>query len=83
VDTKVMVSLFYVLGGYKGYGLSMMVEIFCGIMSGGQFGPFIRQWKDFERPANLVSRKHLYMIMLHSGLIIEYYELFKWVNDCF
>ena len=39
--------------GYKGYGLSMMVEIFCGIMSGGQFGPFIRQWKDFERPANL------------------------------
>jgi LDH2 family malate/lactate/ureidoglycolate dehydrogenase len=57
VDTKVMVSLFYVLGGYKGYGLSMMVELFCGIMSGGQFGPFIRQWKDFERPANLVSRK--------------------------
>ena len=32
----------------------MMVEIFCGILSGGAFGPFVRQWKDFERPANLV-----------------------------
>lgn len=33
----------------------MMVETFCGILSGGAFGPFVRQWKAFERPANLVS----------------------------
>lgn len=39
--------------GYKGYGLAMMVEVFCGILSGGNFGPFVRKWKDFERPANL------------------------------
>ncbi|XP_063421217.1 uncharacterized oxidoreductase YjmC-like isoform X2 [Mytilus trossulus] len=39
--------------GYKGYGLAMMVETFCGILSGGAFGPFVRQWKAFERPANL------------------------------
>ncbi|KAK7508494.1 hypothetical protein BaRGS_00000060 [Batillaria attramentaria] len=26
--------------GYKGYGLGMMVEVFCGILSGGAFGPF-------------------------------------------
>lgn len=30
--------------GYKGYGLNLMVEIFCGILSGSAFGPFIRQW---------------------------------------
>lgn len=47
----------FIKGGYKGYGLSMMVETFCGIMSGGAFGPFVRQWKDFKKPANLVSTK--------------------------
>eukprot|EP00794_Sanderia_malayensis_P008124 gene8124-8994_t len=43
--------------GYKGYGLAMMVEIFCGIMSGSLYGPGIRSWqtKDSEnlRPSNL------------------------------
>ncbi|CAF0884261.1 unnamed protein product, partial [Didymodactylos carnosus] len=32
-------------GGYKGYGLAMMVEILCGILSGSHFGPWIRSWK--------------------------------------
>lgn len=32
-------------GGYKGYGLAMMVEVFCGILSGGPFAHHIRQWK--------------------------------------
>ena len=44
-------------GGYKGYGLAMMVEVFCGILSGSAFGPFIRNWKGDERVANLVSTK--------------------------
>ncbi|XP_048746557.2 uncharacterized protein LOC125659053 [Ostrea edulis] len=39
--------------GYKGYGLAMMVEILCGILSGAKFGPNIRTWKDFEKVANL------------------------------
>ena len=25
-------------GGHKGYGLSMMIDIFCGVLSGGSFG---------------------------------------------
>ncbi|KAF7258262.1 hypothetical protein EG68_04078 [Paragonimus skrjabini miyazakii] len=40
-------------GGYKGYGLGMMVELFCGILSGAQYGSNIRQWMKTERPANL------------------------------
>ena len=42
-------------GGYKGYGLAMMVEIFCGILAGSAYGPFIRHWKGDERVSNLVS----------------------------
>ncbi|GFR84180.1 malate dehydrogenase [Elysia marginata] len=39
--------------GYKGYGLAMMVEIFCGIMAGADFGRNIRSWKTTDREANL------------------------------
>jgi len=43
-----------VSGGYKGYGLSMLVEIFCGILGNADYGPNIRRWKDTTRIANLV-----------------------------
>jgi LDH2 family malate/lactate/ureidoglycolate dehydrogenase len=39
--------------GYKGYGLAMLVEIFCGILAGAEYGPNIRRWKDTTRIANL------------------------------
>lgn len=39
--------------GYKGYGLSMMVEIFCGILSGASYAHHVRKWKDTHRLANL------------------------------
>ena len=41
-------------GGYKGYGLSMMVDVLTGILSGALFGPHIRFWKGASRVANLV-----------------------------
>ncbi|XP_046661708.1 uncharacterized oxidoreductase YjmC-like isoform X3 [Homalodisca vitripennis] len=41
--------------GYKGYGLALMVETFCGILAGGDFGPNIREWTDAKRPANLAQ----------------------------
>jgi LDH2 family malate/lactate/ureidoglycolate dehydrogenase len=44
----------YGSGGYKGTGLCMMVEVFCGIMSGSAFGRNIRQWKTNDQPADLV-----------------------------
>ena len=36
------------IGGYKGYGLSMMVEILCGLLTGMPYGPNIP--KMFEAP---------------------------------
>lgn len=41
-------------GGYKGYGLGMMVEVFCGILAGAQYSNKIRTWKVTDRVANLV-----------------------------
>ncbi|XP_044746996.1 uncharacterized oxidoreductase YjmC-like [Coccinella septempunctata] len=40
--------------GYKGYGLSCMVEIFCGILSGSKFGPQLDIWsEDRTEPADV------------------------------
>lgn len=39
--------------GYKGYGLGMLVEIFCGILSGARYGPNIREWGSTNEEANL------------------------------
>ncbi|XP_008282211.1 uncharacterized protein LOC103358850 [Stegastes partitus] len=40
-------------GGYKGYGLGMMVEVFCGILAGAQYSKHVRTWKVTDRVANL------------------------------
>ena len=50
---------FLLAGGFKGYGLAMMVEVFCGILADAAFGPNVRRWKGDERVANLVSRVFL------------------------
>lgn len=43
-----------ITGGHKGYGLAMMVDVFCGILSGSSFGPTMRKWQgDNERVADL------------------------------
>ena len=39
--------------GYKGYGLATMVEVLCGILSGSNYGPNIRKWKESSSAANL------------------------------
>uniref|UniRef100_A0A915KTG8 Malate dehydrogenase n=1 Tax=Romanomermis culicivorax TaxID=13658 RepID=A0A915KTG8_ROMCU len=41
-------------GGYKGYGLGMLVEIFCGIMGGAHWGPHVRKWLVTTSAADLV-----------------------------
>ena len=33
------------IGGYKGYGLALMVEVFCGILADATWGPNIRSWQ--------------------------------------
>jgi len=48
---------FYLSGGYKGYGLAMMVDVFCGVLSGSAFGTNIRDWQgDDHKIANLVTK---------------------------
>lgn len=42
-----------ITSGYKGYGLGMLVEIFCGILSGSAFGSNIRKWGSTSEIANL------------------------------
>ncbi|XP_078076944.1 putative oxidoreductase YjmC [Mustelus asterias] len=39
--------------GYKGYGLSLLVEVFCGMLTGSNYSKNIRRWKDTEKVANL------------------------------
>lgn len=39
--------------GYKGYGLGMLVDVLCGVVSGSKYGPHIRNLKDHSQVANL------------------------------
>ena len=42
------------IGGPKGYGLTVFVDILSGILSGAAFGPHLNNmWKDFENPQNV------------------------------
>ncbi|CAI4228558.1 unnamed protein product [Auanema sp. JU1783] len=40
-------------GGYKGYGLCSLVEIFCGILGGAHWGPNVRKWMSSSEDADL------------------------------
>ncbi|WAQ93461.1 MDH-like protein [Mya arenaria] len=52
--TLILIKPFCQETGYKGYGLSMMVEIFCGIMGGAKYAHHVRKWKDpVQNEANL------------------------------
>jgi LDH2 family malate/lactate/ureidoglycolate dehydrogenase len=46
------------LGGYKGYGLAMMVEILSAVLGGGAFGPEIGGIRFTDRPVR-VSHSYL------------------------
>ena len=42
------------IGGPKGSGIAIMMEILCGVLSGAEFGPHINHfWKDFVNPQNV------------------------------
>ncbi|CAI5441790.1 unnamed protein product [Caenorhabditis angaria] len=40
-------------GGYKGYGLNVMIEVFCGILGGAHWGPNVRKWMNTTEEADL------------------------------
>ena len=42
------------IGGPKGYGITLIMDILCGILSGAQFGPHLgNMWNDFVNPQNV------------------------------
>jgi LDH2 family malate/lactate/ureidoglycolate dehydrogenase len=41
------------LGGYKGSGLGLMVEILCGVLGGGAIAPDVRGIRDHGRPGRV------------------------------
>jgi LDH2 family malate/lactate/ureidoglycolate dehydrogenase len=42
------------LGGHKGYALSLMIDLLCGILTGASFGPHIgKLYGDFDRPQDI------------------------------
>lgn len=42
------------IGGPKGYGITLIIDILCGILSGAQFGPHLgNMWNDFVNPQNV------------------------------
>lgn len=42
------------IGGPKGSGIAIFMEILCGILAGAQYGPHINHfWKDFEHPQDV------------------------------
>ncbi|XP_018620796.1 uncharacterized protein LOC108942142 [Scleropages formosus] len=42
-----------ITGGHKGFGLGLMVEVFCGMLAGSQYSKYIRNWKVTDRVADL------------------------------
>lgn len=53
-------------GGYKGFGLGMMVEVFCGMLAGSEYSRNIRTWRVTDRPANLVCVQSLRQSATHA-----------------
>ena len=42
------------IGGPKGYGLALFVDVLCALLSGAQFGPYLgNMWNDFVNPQNV------------------------------
>lgn len=42
-----------IMRGYKGYGLALLVEIFCGVLAGASFGPGVGNPGDTHRTADV------------------------------
>ena len=49
------------LGGHKGYGLAVMVDIFCGVLSGSNYGPDLVSKKDGK--TNFPRIGHMFMVI--------------------
>jgi LDH2 family malate/lactate/ureidoglycolate dehydrogenase len=49
------------MGGYKGYGLALMVDLFAGVLSGGAFLTHVSSWSD--APAEPGNLAHFFLLI--------------------
>ncbi|NQU95480.1 MAG: Ldh family oxidoreductase [Candidatus Omnitrophica bacterium] len=59
------ISMLLPMGTYKGYGLSMVIEILCSLLTGAPYGPHIP--KMFERPMNEKRYLGHFIIAINIG----------------
>lgn len=75
------------MGGHKGYCLSSMVDILCGVLSGANWGPFVPQFAMYETPPEHSVGKgigHFFGVMEIDGF--DEVEAFKkridqWIEE--
>ncbi|KPJ01102.1 Malate/L-sulfolactate dehydrogenase [Papilio xuthus] len=49
--------------GYKGYGISAMVEVLCGITAGSKYGHHIRTWKITNTSSEAANLGQTFIVM--------------------
>jgi len=51
--------------GYKGYGLALMVDVLCGVLSGSAFGPDVDNLQREPRPGEVVAPRvgHFFLVI--------------------
>jgi LDH2 family malate/lactate/ureidoglycolate dehydrogenase len=49
------------MGGYKGYGLALMVDLFAGLLSGGAYLTHVSSW--LEQPADPGNLGHFFLLL--------------------
>jgi LDH2 family malate/lactate/ureidoglycolate dehydrogenase len=70
---EAMRGLMLPLGGYKGYGLALMVEILSGVLSGSSFGPHVAD--DGAQPYRPQDVGHFFMaIDVESFMPVEQFK---------
>ena len=65
------------IGGYKGFGLAMMVEVFCGILSGSAFGPHLRKWQGEEMGQADLVLEEIISVPQENWLCIIFMSILK------
>lgn len=61
------------LGGYKGYGLALMVDVLSGILAGAAFGPYVSSLRRFDAPQNVGH----FFAALNISAFLEEEDFFK------
>ena len=54
------------IGGYKGYGLALIVDLFAGLLSGAGYLTHVRSWQD--QPAETGNLGHFFIVIDTRGL---------------